>query len=261
MERKWVSAGDAKEAAALLSSQAVFLAGGTEINRLGSFVPPADLISLKKCGDLKGVEACEGGLRIGSMCTFQELIENEAVPAFLKEALAFMASRIKRNMATIGGNIAVARDDSYLLPALLASDASLELMDKGGSVRICSVWEYLKKQDKDALILAVIVPEDPAIAQKRYANTAESHAYLTIAVSQIDGEFIVAAAIKNCSVFRLEKLEDAINANPDITEEELIDWCRSCKEAEIKTDMFGGEDYKRYLLGVTISALLSKVKQ
>ena len=129
-----ILAQSAKEAARLKGSnnKSAYLAGGTEINRLGSTINARTLISIGRIEELDGIREEDGAVLIGSMCTFQDIIESPLTPAYLKEACLFMGSRTKRNMATIGGNIALRRTDSYLYATLLACAAKLTLMNKSG---------------------------------------------------------------------------------------------------------------------------------
>ncbi|MBQ7508284.1 MAG: FAD binding domain-containing protein, partial [Spirochaetales bacterium] len=144
MAEKFVVAESAKEAASLKNGSSVFLAGGTEINRLGSPVDARTLISIGRLQELDGISVLDDCIRIGAMCTFQDVIDSREVPSFLKEACLFMGSRTKRNMATIGGNIAAARTDSYLCATLLACHAGLLLADgEGKQIRRC-VKGYLE---------------------------------------------------------------------------------------------------------------------
>ena len=53
----------------------------------------------------------------------QQLVESDLIPAFIKEAAKFCASFAKRNAATVGGNLALRRDDSYLAAAFCAATA------------------------------------------------------------------------------------------------------------------------------------------
>ena len=95
--------------------KSVFYAGGTEINRLNSTVDAKTAISLANLG--LGSIADEGGsIRIGSMVTFQNLVDSALVPQWLKDAALYCGSFTKRNMATIGGNLAMLSDHSYLGP-------------------------------------------------------------------------------------------------------------------------------------------------
>ena len=240
------------EAVSAKNAQAAFLAGGTEVNRLGTSVDAEMLISLKKCSGLDGIETDAGYVTIGSMCTFQQLIGSDKVPAYLKEAAHFMASRTKRNMATIGGNIAAMRTDSYLIPTLIAAGAVLELAGKDGSCRV-GIEEYTGKAADygDCLIISITVPEKIRLLSKRYSNTAQSHAVLTMSAAFCDDGLVMAAALKNSGIYRLTDLEKALKADPAMSDDDIISWFRNCDSIKVEEDMFGGEDYKRYLMGVT----------
>ena len=265
MAGQFLAANSAKEAAGLKNAKSAYLAGGTEDNRLYSSVSAETLISIRGIGELKKIECADGCVSIGAMSTFQEVIDCELVPAYMKDACRFMGSRTKRNMATVAGNIAVGRDDSYVLATLIAAGASVELMAADGEECEIAVLDYVNGKDTyaDALITAVKIPESiPFIASKRYANTVQSHAYLTIAVAGADLEHLtIAAAIKDSGIYSLYDAAAVIAGKPDITEEELIQWARDWKGAEIGSDWAAGEDYKRYLLGLTISLMLDDARK
>jgi len=270
MVENLIIAKDIAEAVSLKNENSAFLAGGTEVNRLNSSVNVLTLISIGRIDNLDGImevsdprkEGCsshEKFLRIGSMCTFQELVEAQGVPLWLKDACRFMASRTKRNMATIGGNVALIRDDSYLYPTLLASGALLELMDTNGNTFFRCTKKYLNEHDsfKDCLIVAILVPKDAVVSSKRYANTAESHAVLTMAVSKVNGELRIATALKNTGVFLMTDLAQMISNGA--SEEEVLNTVKNCDKANIISDMFGSAEYKRYLLGITAFDLAKEV--
>lgn len=258
MAEKLIIAQTIEEAVSLKDSSSIFLAGGTEINRLGSSCQAETLVSIGRIGmDAIDETEIDGQrfIRIGAMCTFQELIDSFSVPEYLREACLFMSSRTKRNMATIGGNIASARDDSYLLATLIASGAEVEL-DCKGKKHVSGVFRYLKekKDYPDSLITAVLLPKkELSVFSKRYSNTASSHAYVTVSVSCVDGKYRIGASVKNAGVKRLVEIEDLVNTK-SVSEEEI----GKAVDLEIKDDMFGSEKYKRYLLGVTVTDLMKK---
>ncbi len=130
MAGKLTIAGSAAEAVSLKDAGSVFLAGGTEINRLGSTITAGHLISIKRVEELKEIKESVGLVSIGAGCTFSEVLASDLVPAYMKEACRFMASQTKRNMATIGGCAALLRSDSYIIPTLMAAKAKLELLEK-----------------------------------------------------------------------------------------------------------------------------------
>ena len=238
MATKLIMAKNPGEALEFIADDAAFLAGGTEVNRLGSSVHAETLISLKKCSGMDSVLKDGGKVCIGAMCTFQKLLESDAVPPYLKEALCFMASRTKRNMATIGGNIAALRSDSYLLPVLLASEAEVTVLGKDGAEKCLALADYIDavKSGETLLITAVIVPEDAKVVSKRYSNTAQSHAVLTMSAACAGERFTLAAALKNSGLYLFEGYEEAVSAFDEIP---------------YTDDMFGSPEYKRYLIGVT----------
>jgi len=251
-----------EEAIGSKTASAVFVAGGTEVNRLGSDAAKAadTLISLKKCAGLSQIEDAGDKVRIGAMCTFQQLIESETVPAYLKEAAHFMASRTKRNMATIGGNIAALRDDSYLLPVLFAVCARVEVLTDGGEKDIC-VNSFMedKQAGADMLITAVTVPKDVKVASKRYANTAQSHAVLTMSSALTEKGITLAAAVKNSGIYRFRNFEKLLADKKELSEEETLEWFDDNLDIPIEDDMFGSVQYKRYLIGYTAFDLCRQI--
>ena len=233
-----------EEAISAKNASAVFIAGGTEVNRLGSDAAAAadTLISLKKCAGL------------------HDIIESNDTPEYLKEAAHFMASRTKRNMATIGGNIAALRDDSYMLPTLFAVHAELEVLTAGGT-EFMDAYAYMEAAETggDMLITSVTVPKDIKVVSKRYANTAQSHAVLTMSAAMTGEGISLYGAVKNVGLLYFCDLEKAFRENPDISEDEIIEMVRVCTGLETADDMFGSDAYKRYLIGVTAFGLHSKL--
>ena len=222
MATKLLMAKSPEEAAVSKTASAAFVAGGTEVNRLGSDIAEksATLISLKRCSGLDGIEEDAGYVTIGAMCTFQDLVESGKVPGWLKEAALFMASRTKRNMATIGGNIAAKRSDSYLIPALSAAGAVLELLGSDAKTERIGIAEYLDGAYDDKLIVSVTVEKD----------------------------------------VRLCDLEKAFNEDPEISEDKIIEMVKTCTGLHTADDMFGSDAYKRYLIAVTAFDLFKKLK-
>lgn len=221
------------------------LAGGTEINRLDSPVDARDLVSIGRIEGLDTIAECDlvdyPSLRIGATATFQEVIDSDLVPSYFKEACHFMASRTRRNMATIGGNIALKRDDSYLWSVLLAVKAWIEIR-KGRKAMIVSALSYLEKESlENPLILSVIIPtQDISVLSKRYANTQSSHGYITMTVCSYKGQLCAGLCVKNSGIHFITS-KDGLS------------------DIRLRNDMFGSESYKRYLIGYTYSDLVSKV--
>lgn len=228
-----------KDAVSCIKKGATVLAGGTEINRLDSAVKAKALVSIGRIEGLDKIEktVVDGKrfIKIGSMCTFQEAVDSTSLPEYFKQACLFMSSRTKRNMATIGGNIACLRDDSYILSMLLACKAKLELITKTSKKTLIELSQYVVKPDKykSCLILAVLISSSKQnIALKRYSNTAASHGYITMAVNKNKKEYTVGLSVKNSGNYVFDKLDDF-------------------SKVILKDDMFGSKEYKKYLLRIT----------
>jgi carbon-monoxide dehydrogenase medium subunit len=133
-----------EEAVALLArygDDARPLAGGQSLIPVLNFrlARPAVLIDLNRIASLTGVQATEGGLRIGAM-TRQREAERSALIAraapLLAEALPHVAHPQIRSRGTLGGSLAHA-DPAAELPAVaLALDANLRLKSARGERRL-----------------------------------------------------------------------------------------------------------------------------
>ena len=294
MSRELCAAASASEAVIMRDDSSAYLAGGTELLRSGTERSADRLIMLKNIPELKGVSGeTPEAVRIGSMTTFQEALGSDLVPAYLKEALRYMASRTKRDMATIGGNVALMRDDSYLAATLIAAHAKLELLrrvkpdsgeliqDQSGypdknsldleeasqargdqpvreTICIRRYLQHRKEYQKD-LITAIMVRTDICVVSKRYANTAESHSYLTAAMGYVDGRFRVGVSVKNAGVFFPK--EFSVSLGEDENAEAFAHFAKSWEGLDIPDDLYGSTAYKRYLLGVTLENLYRLLKE
>lgn len=154
----------------------------------------AAIISLSSL-PLKEVTLSDGQLRIGSAVTAQDLIENPLIPAALKAAAAQIVNRNVRNMATIGGNIALRASSCNLAAMLLALDAKVELATEQGTV-VKPISDYFSEKNCSALITALIVPESRCQAHwatRRYVRTQND-----ISIILADAVFdIVDGKVKN----------------------------------------------------------------
>lgn len=238
-----------KNASSLKNEKSCFLAGGTEINRLDSSVKADSLIALGRLVELDGIykveieDFCDDFIRIGAMSTFQEIIDSELIPDYLKQACMFMSSRVKREMATIGGNIACLRDDSYLIPTLLCAKAKLLLRSHSGKSSYVCMCKYVEEHEKyrDFLIEEVLLHDiDIDVKSKRFANTASSHAYLTVSVASFKDDTLVSACVKNSGIYYFKNSQDY-------------------SSVKFPTDQYGSKNYKKYLFDVTVDDLLKEL--
>ena len=166
---------------------AVYLAGGTDDLRLGGAAEGKDLIDITGF-DFNTITEKDGKVYIGALCTLQDVIESELVPAFIREAAGFCASFAKRSSATVGGNLGLRR-----------SITPHGEQDK-------PVGEYLQSDCK-RLIEYVVVDKDRTGSVKRFGNTSSSHATLIAAES---GGIYALSVQGSCLVY---------GTTPDIAEQ------------------------------------------
>jgi putative selenate reductase FAD-binding subunit len=230
---------------------ALFLAGGTEINRLHSPFGAPTAIDIGALG-LNRIEKHGDRLIVGAAVTLQQLTEDAQVPGALKKAASFAAGRPLRHMATVGGNIASDRRDSYLLPALLAMDARVEVAGQG-EVDL-SFW----LEQKEGLLVSVIIPNDGrCVLLERITRTVQGPPVLVAAYA--------CGGPQGKPRFVIGGLPGPARSVP-VAEEALSEGKISDGDALARlvaqqvtpvSDYLGSADYKRYIAGVTASDLFT----
>ena len=178
--------------------------------------------------DFNTITEKDGKVYIGALCTLQDVIESELVPAFIREAAGFCASFAKRNSATVGGNLGLRRSDSYLAAALTAADAVLKSITPHGE-QDKPVGEYLQSDCK-RLIEYVVVDKDRTGSVKRFGNTSSSHA--TLIAAESGG--IYALSVQGSGL--------VYGTTPDIAE-----------QVTYVDDLTGSAAYKKYLAGIVFT--------
>lgn len=121
------------------------------------------VLSLENVTELRGMAWTADSLRIGASNTLTELepVIAGKVP-ILEQMLPLFSSRLVRNRATLGGNLGTASPIGDSPPALLALDASLELVSAAATRRV-PLADFFLGYRKTALapgelIAAVLIP-------------------------------------------------------------------------------------------------------
>jgi len=233
--------------------EAVYLAGGTQVNRapLERKLPSAVI-------DIRGVVPAriykEGeNLIIGSMASLQDLVESPLVPEPLAQAAGFIPTRSLRNQATIAGNIAAARSDSYLIPVLIALSAETRIF--GGELL---VEDYVRNHH-DELILEILIPPLQGICVA--VKESRSHLAYPVVSAAVSLSFdtskrkISAACIAvGCvakTTIRLAQVEEDIVSGKLRQRSDIEKAIRIAINPE--DDILGSAEYKKYINGVVIA--------
>jgi len=123
----------------------------------------ARYLFLHKVPEMKRIVEDDRYIRIGSSCTFTEVLQNPKIPQLLKEAVSQIAAPAIRNLGTIGGNIGngSAKADSALI--FFVSDSLLRLASVRGE-RVLPIKDFYLGRKKlalseDELIVEVLMPK------------------------------------------------------------------------------------------------------
>ena len=158
-----VKAENVFEAAMYAEKGYMLLAGQTYIETLGELPECAGFVDIAGLSGMNTIEQYDGCLCIGAAVTMEYLGEYLAFDFtcefndLCKAAYGEGEARIKR--ATLGGCIAVGDGSSAVIEALLAHDAKIELMGRGGirMVSLSSVLEDGKRELGGSVITAAIL--------------------------------------------------------------------------------------------------------
>lgn len=226
--RKIIRAESIEEAVKLRHEieNSAYLAGGTEVMRLGSSVDvDAVLIDINSL-PLSGIRKENGKVIIGALTTLQEIKESDLVPSFIREAAAFAASLQLRNAATIAGNFALRRDDGFMTAALLASECTVTIMCTKGK-KEKSISEYFEKKECRAVIMNFVIDENRIGSIRRIARASHMHAA------------VIRAESCGCWAYTVSGSGIAYGHDKDVY-----------KSIDFKDDLTGSASYKRYLASV-----------
>lgn len=194
-----------KEALELRSEKGVLpFAGGTDLmvryRYESGAIPdyPKPIMFVNHLDELRPIRRVDHGLSIGAAATMTEVLENDEVPALLKEAVVTIAAPGLRNAATLAGNICNASPAGDSICALYALDAGVKLQSLEGE-RIVPIYQFITGPGKsdlhdDEILTEIIVPKDRAtlhLFKKVGTRRANALTKLSLAgVARISGERI-----------------------------------------------------------------------
>jgi aerobic carbon-monoxide dehydrogenase medium subunit len=247
------------------------LGGGTD---LVVACPPEveTLVDLAAAG-LDVVEPLAGGgLRLGAMATFTELLEHPAVhdhaTGVLADALGQVGSVLHRNSATVGGHIARGRM-SDVIPVLLTLDAVVVTYD--GDHHEVGLGDYHATRRQPHVITEVRLPGVPApsaAAFLRFSRTSFDHAILNACcrIDLEDGDADRTVAGARVVVGETAVLGRRVTEAEQVLLGGVLDPPRIAAAAEAavaavepRGDWIASADYRRHLVGVAVRRCLTEV--
>jgi xanthine dehydrogenase FAD-binding subunit len=163
---------DIGDAVSLLEEhpEARIIAGGSDVLieiREGKLAG-CSLVSIQKCGELRGVRLEEDGtIRIGALTSFSHIAADPVIQKHipvLAEAVETIGGPQLRNIGTIGGNVCNGVTSADSASTLLAWDAVMEYRGRGGT-RLVPMAEHYLSAGKTALgpaelLQAILIPRE-----------------------------------------------------------------------------------------------------
>jgi CO/xanthine dehydrogenase FAD-binding subunit len=171
----------------------VVVAGATDHYpaRVGR-LPNEDVLDVTAIAALRGIEAANGGWRIGALTTWTDLAEADLPPLFdgLRAAALAIGGLQIQARATVVGNVCNASPAADGVPSLLAMDSVVELSSTAGSRQV-PIGEFVTGNRRtvrrpDELVTGLLVPAPlPATHVRSAFEKLGARAYLVISIAMV----------------------------------------------------------------------------
>lgn len=171
----------------------VALAGGVHLrhDRSGHRV---DLVDLQAAG-LAGIEVSADRATLGATTRLQDLVDDERLPELVRSAARAEQPSTLRTLATVGGAVATAPDDSLLLAALVVHDATVRLASHDGGENVVGLGDHLTSGGTGGeLIVAVTIELGGTAAMSTTGRTPRDRPIVGVVGRRVDGAGVVLAA-------------------------------------------------------------------
>lgn len=208
------------------------LAGCTDVYVTLNFgtQPATRFLNLWGLDELRGIEAMDGGLRIGALATHTELQRSPLV----LERLPMLAAACRevggvqiQNRGTLGGNVANASPAGDTLPVLAAADAVVVLRSAEGERRVPFNELYTGYRATvmrpDELIVAIEVPVVEGAQWFRKVGTRAAQAISKVVMAAVRGDRPrISIGSVAPTVVRLRGTEEALASGATIVDAQAV---------------------------------------
>ncbi len=262
------------EALALLANDptARCISGGATLVAMmnARLADPGLLVALDGIDELRGLSAnLDGSIRIGGMTRHRETASSELLTGshtMLRQAAGVIANTVVRNMGTMGGSIAFADPGADYPPALVATDAEIEVAGASGVRRIAArdffVDWYTTALEQGEIVAAIHLPAPKAgpSAYYKHARTSGDFAIASMALA-LDGE-TARIAFGNCGPvpLRLASAENLLAGRLDQSAAIAEAGRLFIEAADPVDDVRGSADYRKRLIPRLLGAGLAELR-
>ena len=263
-----------REAVALLNdnADAKVLAGGHSLIPMMKLrlSEPSVVIDLGKVDGLSYVNESDGGLAIGAMTSYYDIINSDAVQRHapvVAEAAGLVADPQVRNMGTIGGSLAHADPAADLPAVMLALGAEFEASSRGALGRVSTrtisaddffVDLFTTALEANEILTEIRIPSQGANSGSAYAkmaNKASHFAIVGVAASvTTEGGSVSAARIgvtgAGSSASRASDSEDRLVGSAGDADSIRSAAGRAANGIELNEDVHASAEYREHLTKV-----------
>lgn len=153
---------------------------------------PRRFLDIWRLDELRGIEASDGGLRLGALSTYRDIQRSslcrDRLPMLVQAAGLIGGIQIQ-NRGTIGGNLVNASPAGDTLPVFLAAEAVVVLGSAAGERRVPYAdfhTGYRKTARRpDELVIAVEVPDQRGAQRFRKIGTRAASAISKVVVAAV----------------------------------------------------------------------------
>ena len=258
-EVEYVRPSSVDEAIALLSEHdgARALAGGqTLINVMKARAASPDvLVDLQDLGELRGItETGNGGVEIGAMTTYAQLMSDEAAGArpILGEVASMIADVQVRNRGTIGGNVCSNDPTNHFPPLLVALNAQFTIRGRDGERTVGAdeffLGVYMTAAGPGELLTKITVP---AGGQDGFAavTIGRDGTGIVTAAASLNGGARIALGCVDAVPVRATQMEQRLG--DDFSDERVRDAAQGLGASlDPPSDVHASAEYRRALAEV-----------
>ncbi len=270
-----------EEVLALLNDHgedAKIIAGGTALVIMLNqrLIMPSHLVSLRKLPGLDSVKSVDGALQLGALVTHRAVetspLVRDQIPV-LAETYRQVATLRIRNMATVGGTLAHADPSQDSPVTLMALDARVRLISKGGSREVplneffTDYYETVLQPDEllTDVLVPVPKPHTGSIYLKFLPRTEDDYATVGVAASveiepasQLCQECRIVMGGVAPTPLRVPEAEALLSGQKWAPE--LLHKAASVAQEHTDpiSDSRGSSDYKREMAGVCVRRALEQ---
>jgi len=259
-----------------------FLSGGTDLigQMKSGELSPETVIDLKHLFELSKIEISETGeIRIGALCTANEIIESQLIAkniSELAEIAEYLGSVQIRNRATMGGNICRAAPSADFAPTLIALDSYIEVISNKKVVKK-PLKDFFLGPGKTVLgetevVKTIVIPpidKNFHLEIQRFSLREKMDlALVGVAVSLLydsKSKTVTKSRIVLGSVgptpLRAFRAEEELNGN--LLEDKIIENVAKIASEESKpiSDIYGSVWYKRTIVETLVSRALKNLQK